>query len=210
MKLLIISDTWHPQINGVVRTLEATAKELSRLGHETCIVGPDRTRRSTFALPFYPEIKLEFFARRRLEKLFREFQPDFIHIATEGPLGWAARRLCLSRSLPFTTVYHTRFPEYLAVRAPRVLSRLVRTMAYAILRRFHGPASAVMVATASIEQELRLRKFRRARALVARRRYKFVSPLRQGPASLFGSATSNPALCGSRRRREKSARVSRR
>ena len=160
MKLLIISDAWHPQINGVVRTLEATANELSRLGHETRITGPDKTRRLTFALPFYPEIKLEFFAGRRLAKVFREYRPDFIHIATEGPLGWAARRLCLYRTLPFTTAYHTRFPEYLAVRAPRVLSSFVRMTAYAVLRRFHAPASAVMVATASIEQELRSRRFR--------------------------------------------------
>jgi glycosyltransferase involved in cell wall biosynthesis len=159
VKLVIISDTWHPQINGVVRTLEATAGELSRLGHETRIIGPDKTRRLTFALPFYPEITLEFFAHRRLAKAFREYQPDFIHIATEGPLGWAARRLCLYRTLPFTTAYHTRFPEYLAVRAPRVLSSFVRMMAYAVLRRFHAPASVVMVATASIEQELRSRKF---------------------------------------------------
>ena len=122
VKLLIISDAWHPQINGVVRTLEATANELSRLGHETRITGPDKTRRLTFSLPFYPEIKLEFFARRRLARVLREYRPDFIHIATEGPLGWAARRLCLYRTLPFTTAYHTRFPEYLAVRAPRVLS----------------------------------------------------------------------------------------
>ena len=122
---------------------------------------PDETRLSTFALPFYPEIKLEFFAHRRLAKVFREFEPDFVHIATEGPLGWAARRLCLHRTLPFTTAYHTRFPEYLAARAPRVLSSFVRTTAYAVLRRFHAPASAVMVATASIEEELRSRKFRR-------------------------------------------------
>jgi glycosyltransferase involved in cell wall biosynthesis len=161
VKLLIISDAWHPQINGVVRTLEATAKELSRLGHETRIIGPDETRRLTFAFPFYPEIKLELFARRRLANVFREYQPDFIHIATEGPLGWAARRLCQDRTLPFTTAYHTRFPEYLAMRAPRILSSFVRMIAYAVLRRFHAPASVVMVATASVEGELRSRRFRR-------------------------------------------------
>ncbi|HEV3042620.1 MAG TPA: glycosyltransferase family 1 protein [Roseiarcus sp.] len=161
MKILIISDAWFPQVNGVVRTLEATAKELARLGHETRIVGPDLNRRLTFALRFYPEIKLEFFAHRRLERVLREFQPDFIHIATEGPLGWAARRLCLFRTLPFTTAYHTRFPEYLAARTPRFLQGFLRLTAYALLRRFHAPASVVMVATASIEQELRARRFRR-------------------------------------------------
>lgn len=161
MKILIISDAWRPQINGVVRTLETTANELAKLGHETRIVGSDTTRLLTFALPFYPEIKLEFFAHRRLARVLRGFEPDFIHIATEGPLGWAARRLCLRRTLPFTTAYHTRFPEYLAARAPRGLSGFVLKATYAVLRRFHAPASAVMVATASIEQELRSRRFRR-------------------------------------------------
>jgi glycosyltransferase involved in cell wall biosynthesis len=161
VKILIISDAWYPQINGVVRTLERTAEELARLGHETRIVGPDQNSLWTFALHFYPEIKLEFFAYRRLEQVLREFQPDFVHIATEGPLGWAARRLCLYRTLPFTTAYHTRFPEYLAARAPRFLGGFLRMAAYAVLRRFHAPASVVMVATASIEQELRARKFRR-------------------------------------------------
>ena len=161
MKILIISDAWLPQINGVVRTLETTAAELARLGHELRIVGPDEARAWTLATPFYPEVKLEFFAYRRLARIQRDFAPDFIHIATEGPLGWAARRLCLHRTLPFTTAYHTRFPEYLAARAPRFLGRILRLGAYAILRRFHAPAGAVMVATASIEQELRGRKFRR-------------------------------------------------
>jgi glycosyltransferase involved in cell wall biosynthesis len=161
VKILIISDAWRPQINGVVRTLEQTASELARLGHETRVVGPDERRPLTFALPFYREIMLEFFAHRRLAQILREFQPDFVHIATEGPLGWAARHLCLHRNRPFTTAYHTRFPEYLAARAPRFLAGLIRSAAYGALRRFHAPASAVMVATASIEEELRSRKFHR-------------------------------------------------
>ena len=161
MKILIVSDAWHPQINGVVRTLEMTVKELARLGHETRIVGPDENKPLTFAMPFYPEIKLEFFAHCRLVRVLREFQPDFIHISTEGPLGWAARRVCLYRKLSFSTAYHTRFPEYLAARAPRVFSGFLRFAVYAVLRRFHAPASAVMVATESIEQELKSRKFRR-------------------------------------------------
>ena len=161
VKILIISDAWHPQVNGVVRTLESTAKELARLGHETRIVGPDAARWLTFAAPSYPEIKLEFFAYRRLGSVLLEFQPDFIHIATEGPLGWTARRLCLYRNLPFTTAYHTRFPEYLAARVPRILASFLRLATYAALRRFHAPSNAVMVATASIERELKARKFRR-------------------------------------------------
>ena len=161
VKILIISDAWHPQINGVVRTLEMTVKELARLGHETRIVGPEERRSFTFAMPFYPEIKLELLAHRRLWRVLREFQPDFIHITTEGPLGWAARRVCLHRNLSFSTAYHTRFPEYLAARSPRVLAGIVRAAVYMVLRRFHASASVVMVATESIEQELKARKFRR-------------------------------------------------
>ena len=136
-----------------------TVKELAQLGHETRIVGPDERKSFTFAMPFYPEIKLEFLAHRRLWRVLREFQPDFIHITTEGPLGWAARRVCLHRNLSFSTAYHTRFPEYLAARAPRVLASIVRVAVYAVLRRFHASASVVMVATESIEQELKTRKF---------------------------------------------------
>jgi glycosyltransferase involved in cell wall biosynthesis len=114
VKILIISDAWYPQINGVVRTLQSTVEELERFGHEIRIVGTDSGRWSSFPLPSYPEIKLEFFAYRRLARVMSDFHPDLIHIATEGPLGWAARRLCLRLNLPFTTAYHTRFPEYLA------------------------------------------------------------------------------------------------
>ena len=123
MKILIISDAWHPQVNGVVRTLESTAQELTRSGHQVRVVGPDAARLCTFALPSYPEIKLEFFAHRRLNRMLRDWNPDFVHIATEGPLGWTARRLCLYHGKPFTTSYHTRFPEYVAARLPRLLAR---------------------------------------------------------------------------------------
>ena len=115
----------------------------------------------SFPLPSYPEIKLEFFAYRRLARVMSDFQPDLIYIATEGPLGWAARRLCLRRELPFTTAYHTRFPEYLAARTPRFLGKFARMAAFAALRHFHAPSSAVMVATASIERELKAQKFQR-------------------------------------------------
>ncbi len=118
-------------------------------------------RWSSFPLPSYPEIKLEFFAYRRLAQIMSDFHPDLIHIATEGPLGWAARRLCLRRNLPFTTAYHTRFPEYLAARTPRFFGSFARIAAFAALRHFHAPSSAVMVATASIERELKAQKFQR-------------------------------------------------
>ena len=129
-------------------------------GHETRIVGPEEGKSFTFAISFYPEIKLEFLAHRRLRRVLGEFH-DFIHITTEGPLGWAARRVCLHRNLSFSTAYHTRFPEYLAARTPRVLASIVRAVAYVVLRRFHAPASVIMVATEFIQQELKTRKFRR-------------------------------------------------
>lgn len=160
MRILIISDAWHPQINGVVRTLEATAAELAQMGHEVEITGPMTTGWRTVGAPSYPSIKLEFFARQRLWRLVKNFNPDFIHIATEGPLGWAGRNLCMEMRKPFTTSYHTRFPEYLAARMFPFLRKPVELAAYAMLRRFHAPSSAVMVATASIERELQRKKFR--------------------------------------------------
>jgi glycosyltransferase involved in cell wall biosynthesis len=161
MRVLIISDAWHPQINGVVRTLEATAAQLRRMGHQVEIIGPAVASWRTIAAPSYPSIRLEFFARPRLRRVVETFRPDFIHIATEGPLGWAARSLCLQLQKPFTTSYHTRFPEYLAARAFPMLRKIIGALTYAVLRRFHAPSSAVMVATDSIESELQRRKFRR-------------------------------------------------
>jgi glycosyltransferase involved in cell wall biosynthesis len=161
LKILIISDAWRPQINGVVRTLEATVEELARLGHETRVLGPMQRGRRVVAVPFYPEVKLEFFAYRRVARVFDEFGPDLVHIATEGPLGWAARRLCLRQKRPFTTSYHTRFPEYLAAFSPAFLGGVARSLVYSVLRWFHAPAEAVMVATASLERDLKARGFSR-------------------------------------------------
>lgn len=160
MKILIISDAWHPQINGVVRTLEATARELTNMGHTVEIMGPKRDAFWSIPAPTYPDITLEFFARGRIAQVLRRFEPDYIHIATEGPLGWAARNVCLHFKLPFTTSFHTRFPEYLAARVPHWLAVFVRIMTYAGMRRFHAPSSAVMVATPSIEAALHNRRFR--------------------------------------------------
>jgi glycosyltransferase involved in cell wall biosynthesis len=160
MRILIISDAWHPQINGVVRSLEATTRHLRQMGHEVEVIGPKNSWR-TIAAPSYPSIKLEFFARPRLRHILTSFKPDFIHIATEGPLGWASRNLCLQLQKPFTTSYHTRFPEYLAARIPAVFQKPVFHLAYAAIRRFHAPSSAVMVATNSIQTELRQHKLHR-------------------------------------------------
>ena len=144
----------------------------------------------------YCEIKLDYFSYSGHEgSVLLEFQPDFIHIATEGPLGWTARRLCLYRNLPFTTAYHTRFPEYLAARVPRILASFLRLATYAALRRFHAPSNAVMVATASMKRELKETEIPPSGALVARRRYNFVPPLWQRPARLRQFPAPDTALC---------------
>lgn len=157
MRIAIVTDAWLPQVNGVVRTLDTVRHELTEMGHTIEMFGPDRFR--TWPCPTYPEIRLALFPTRRLDGLLAAFAPEAIHIATEGPLGLAARRICLRRKLPFTTAYHTRFPEY--VRA-RFLFPTAWT--YAIMRRFHAPSSAIMVSTQSIRDELAARGFRNIRA----------------------------------------------
>lgn len=152
MRIGVVSDAWLPQVNGVVRTLLSVRKELERLGHEVLVIGPDRFR--TAALPGYPEIRLAVGAGSRLSSMLDEGRPDAIHISTEGPLGLAARRYCLKRDLPFTTAFHTRFPQYLRERAPVPLA-----LSYALLRRFHAPSASVMAPTASIGDDLRARGF---------------------------------------------------
>ncbi|MCW2237553.1 glycosyltransferase family 4 protein [Azospirillum canadense] len=152
MNILIVSDAWFPQVNGVVRTISTVRAELEAMGHRVEVIGPDRFR--TVPMPTYPEIRLALGAGRRLWSMIDAMRPDCIHIATEGPLGFAARRYCLKRGKPFTTAYHTRFPEYVRDRAPVPLA-----LSYAVVRRFHKPSSAVMVATQSIENDLAARGF---------------------------------------------------
>ena len=152
MRILVVSDAWYPQINGVVRTLDALKAELLTSGHEVVLVTPDRFR--TIACPSYPEIRLALRPSRRVARLIAAAQPCAIHIATEGPLGWAARRYCVKSGLPFTSAYHTRFPEYVQARW-----RIPLGLSYAVMRRFHGASSRVMVATAGIENELVARGF---------------------------------------------------
>ena len=152
MRILIISDAWEPQVNGVVRTLRTTRDTLISQGHNAEVIGPDRFR--SVPCPTYPEIRLALGARRGLPKLIDAYGPDAIHIATEGPLGWAARKYCLARGLEFTTSFHTMFPDYLHLRTGIPVS-----WTFAMLRRFHRPASAVMVATDTVEGELKSRGF---------------------------------------------------
>ena len=156
-RVLIISDAWRPQVNGVVRTLATLVRELHTLGVVAEVIGPDRFR--TLPCPTYPDIRLSVLPRRKLERLMREFRPDALHIATEGPLGIAARNLAKSHGWIFTTAFHTRFPEYLAAR-----TRFPTRLTYAWLRRFHNAGRGLMVATESLRAELAERGFRHLRA----------------------------------------------
>ena len=116
MRILIVTDAWFPQTNGVVHTLAQTAAWLGRFGHEVRLITPQDFR--TFPCPTYPEIRISVLPYKQVAKTFASFQPHAVHIATEGPLGMAARRYCLSHSLKFTTSYHTQFPQYLQQRYP--------------------------------------------------------------------------------------------
>ena len=157
LRLLIVTDAWAPQVNGVVRTLETLGKDLEALGHEVRYATPEG--RFTVPLPTYSEIRLAVFPRRSLEKMIDNFKPDAIHIATEGPLGLSARAICLRRKIPFTTSFHTRFPDYVHARFPFIPESAV----YSFLRWFHGPAKTLMVATPSLKQELERHGFRNVR-----------------------------------------------
>jgi len=153
MRILIVTDAWAPQINGVVRTLMRTRQELESLGQEVRIISPDLF--TNLPCPTYPEIRLAVLPGRTLRRMIDAYQPCAIHISTEGPLGQAARRYCLKRRLPFTTAYHTRFPEYIRARAAIPVGA-----SYRLMRRFHRPATGVMVATGSLERDLAARGFR--------------------------------------------------
>jgi glycosyltransferase involved in cell wall biosynthesis len=153
MKLALITDAWLPQTNGVVRTLAMTTGLLQRSGHTVEVIEPRSFR--TLPCPTYPEIRLAWRPYHRLARQLAEFDADSIHIATEGPLGLAARRWCTRHARAFTTSYHTQFPEYVRARAPIPLR-----LSYAHLRRFHGAAACTMVATTSMRRMLEARGFR--------------------------------------------------
>ncbi|MBV5316729.1 MAG: glycosyltransferase family 1 protein [Desulfobulbaceae bacterium] len=145
MKICIATDAWHPQINGVVTTLSRTAATLQAWGHEVMMITPDRFE--TFPCPTYPEIRLSMVTPASIGRMLTGFGPAAIHIATEGPLGWTARAACRKLDLAFTTSYHTRFPEYVRMRAPVPLA-----MSYALIRGFHRPARRTMAAPTIIDE----------------------------------------------------------
>lgn len=155
-RVAIVSDAWHPQVNGVVRSLSQIVTELTARGITVEVFGPDRFR--TLPCPFYPEIRLALVPGRGLRRLLADFAPDALHIATEGPLGLAARRWARAEGHAFTTSFHTRFPEYVAARLPFPRAWTERAV-YRWIRRFHGAGSAVMAATPSLIGELRQRGF---------------------------------------------------
>lgn len=156
MRILLVTDAWEPQVNGVVRTLKTTARELASMGHEVRFLTPLEFR--TLPCPTYPEIRLSLFPQGQVNRTIREFDPDVLHIATEGPLGLAARRFALRHDFPFTTAYHTRFPEYVYARF-----RLPLNWSYAWLRHFHGPSRAVMAPTQVVVDDLKANGFHNVR-----------------------------------------------
>jgi glycosyltransferase involved in cell wall biosynthesis len=153
MRILVATDAWHPQVNGVVRTLIMMAEAAKSLGVEISFLTPQSFR--TVALPSYPDLRVALPYQAKIARLIADARPDSIHIATEGPIGLLVRRYCRKQGLPFTTSFHTRFPEYISARMP-----VPESWIWAALRRFHDPSQAVMAATPALAGELRARGFR--------------------------------------------------
>ena len=152
MKITIATDAWEPQTNGVVTTLKATIESLGRLGHEVRVISPQGL--ASIPAPSYPEIRLAIAPGFHIAREIKSFRPHAIHIATEGPIGVSMRRYCRRHGLPFTTSYHTRYPEYLNARWPIPLS-----VSYAWLRRFHGAAARTFVSSNSLRSQLSSKGF---------------------------------------------------
>ena len=147
LRIVVVTDAWIPQVNGVVRTLRTIGDEVKRLGHSIIFITPDLFR--SIPCPTYPEIRLSMNAGAQLAEIMKANSPDAVHIATEGPLGIAARRWCLRHDFPFTTAFHTRFPDYIHARF-----KVPVNWSWAVLKWFHGPSKGVMVATQTLEREL--------------------------------------------------------
>lgn len=154
MRILVATDAWRPQVNGVVRTYERLSCEVEALGSTIDILAPSEFR--TVPCPTYPEIRLALVGPGSIAQRIETARPDFIHVATEGPIGLMTRAYCRKARRPFTTSYHTRFPEYVAARFP-----VRETWCYALQRRFHNSGAGIMVATRSLANELRQRGFER-------------------------------------------------
>lgn len=177
MRILLATDAWTPQINGVVRTYQRLKRELREMGVELLVLGPENFR--SVPCPSYPEIRLALPHHRRCAALIEQAAADFIHIATEGPVGWMARRYCIRRKLPFTSSFHTRFADYVSARWP-----IPEAWVYAIQRRFHARSAGVMVATPSLSADLAQRGFQR---LMPWTRGVDTALFRPRPERLFGA-----------------------
>lgn len=156
MRIVLVTDAWTPQVNGVVRTLQAITALLRRWGNEVLVIAPGDYR--SLPCPSYPEIRLALAGGRSVGERIEGFAPDAVHIATEGPLGLAARKHCIARMRPFTTAYHTQFPDYLARR-----TGLPAGWFWNYIEWFHGPSSGIMAATESVRSELRAHGLTRLR-----------------------------------------------
>lgn len=148
MRIMIVTDAWTPQVNGVVRTLQTIRAELEAMGHEVRVISPDLY--GSIPCPTYPEIRLALVRPGVVGQAIAAFSPDAVHLATEGPLCLAARRWCVRGGVPFTTAYHTHFPDYVAQR-----TGLPAAWVWRYIRWFHGPAQAVLVSTGSVRAQLR-------------------------------------------------------
>jgi glycosyltransferase involved in cell wall biosynthesis len=153
MRILVATDAWHPQVNGVVRTLTMMAEAAKGFGVDVSFLTPQSFR--TFAMPSYPDLRLALPYPAKIARLIADIRPDSIHIATEGPIGLMVRRYCRKHGLPFSTSFHTRFPEYISARLP-----IPESWIWAVLRWFHNASQAVMAATPALAGELRGRGFR--------------------------------------------------
>src|SRR5712675_603345 len=153
MRILVATDAWHPQVNGVVRTLTMMAEAAKSFGVDVRFLTPQSFR--TFAMPSYPDLRVALPYQAKIARLIADVRPDSIHIATEGPIGLLVRRHCRKHGLPFTTSFHTRFPEYISARLP-----IPESWIWAALRAFHESSQAVMAATPALAGELRTRGFR--------------------------------------------------
>ncbi len=154
MKILLVTDAWHPQVNGVVRTLDQTVAQLRKRGHDVEVIAPSDGY-FTIPLPTYPDIRLAPFAYRDVKRRMISFAPEAIHIATEGPLGQMAKALCVKWAMPFTTSYHTKFPEYVKARMPFI----PMSWTYRFVRGFHNAGGRTMVTTDSMVEFLSKRGF---------------------------------------------------
>jgi glycosyltransferase involved in cell wall biosynthesis len=152
MRILVATDAWHPQVNGVVRTLTMMAEAVEAQGAEVSFLTPESF--CTVGLPSYRDLRVALPRPARIAELIEAQAPDTIHIATEGPIGLLVRRYCRKHDLPFTTSFHTRFPDYVSARAP-----VPESWVWSTLRWFHGRSEAVMAATPALATELRERGF---------------------------------------------------